>query len=85
MAQELTFGGKAVGLTFNPSNNEDVQHIKEKGADFIDSFIPAGGRFPADMNGEVIAMKKLAQRAAQEASMWAVKAETWEPVKEEEK
>jgi hypothetical protein len=35
-SQELTFGEKAVGLTFNPSNNPAVQAIKEKFADVID-------------------------------------------------
>ena len=36
MEIELTFGEKAVGLTFNPSNNEDVQELKELYAKIID-------------------------------------------------
>lgn len=78
MDNELTFGGKAVGLTFNPGKSLEVDHIKMQAANFIDSFHPVDGKFPEGTDGEVIAMKKLALRAAQEAQMWAVKAVTWE-------
>lgn len=82
---DLTFGGRAVGLTFNPGNNEEVDRIKKSAANFIDEVcgpsaeklqIPIGLN-PTGDDGEVIAMRKLAQRAAQEAQMWAVKAATW--------
>lgn len=77
--KELTFGGKAVGLSFNPSGNTEVQYIKEQGANFIDSFCgPNGELLDFKTNPEAAAMRKLAQRAAQEAQMWAVKAATWE-------
>lgn len=76
--EELTFGGKAVGVGFNPSGNDGVDQIKAKAADFIDAFCGGGGEQLKNVDGEVIAMRKLAQRKAQEASMWAVKAETWE-------
>jgi hypothetical protein len=78
---DLTHGSKAVGITFNPGKNTEVNDIKTKAAAFIDSFTGeaaeklAGAKSAAQ--GEVIAMRKLAQRAAQEASMWAVKAATW--------
>lgn len=36
MEKELTFWEKAVWLTFNPSNNEDVQEVKELYAKIID-------------------------------------------------
>lgn len=74
---ELTFGGKAVGLTFNPSNNADVDAIKKTAANFIDQICGPSGEKLTDTDGEVIAMRKLALRAAQEAQMWAVKAATW--------
>lgn len=77
MEQDTTFGGKAVGINLNPGQNEAVDIIKRAAANFIDSFHPADGKFQAEVDGEVIAMKKLALRAAQEAQMWAVKAETW--------
>lgn len=34
--RELTFGEKAVGLTFNPSNDPKVQKVKELYAEIID-------------------------------------------------
>lgn len=34
--EELTFGQKAVGLTFNPSGNEKVDKVKQSFADIID-------------------------------------------------
>lgn len=34
--KELTFGQKAVGLTFNPSGNEKVTQCKQAFADLID-------------------------------------------------
>lgn len=34
--EELTFGQKAVGLTFNPSGNPAVTDIKQRYADLID-------------------------------------------------
>lgn len=73
-AGKQTFGMTAVGASFNPSKNENVDKIKQTAADFIDSF---HGLQDEASDGEVIAMYKLAQRAAQEAQMWAVKAVTW--------
>ena len=34
--RELTFGEKAVGITFNPSGDEKVQKVKELYAQIID-------------------------------------------------
>lgn len=75
--QELTFGGKAVGLTFNPSKNEEVDTIKKEAANFIDAVCGSSGEDLQASDGEVVAMRKLALRKAQEAQMWAVKAATW--------
>lgn len=36
MNRELTFGEKLVGITFNPSNNEKVDRIKEICAELAD-------------------------------------------------
>lgn len=75
---DLTFGGKAVGLSFNPSQNEEVDAIKKSAANFIDEVCgPSGEKLDFKANPEAAAMRKLAQRAAQEAQMWAVKAATW--------
>lgn len=74
----LTFGGKSVGVTFNPSNDPEVTAIKAQAANFIDEVCgPSGEKLDFKANTEAAAMRKLAQRAAQEASMWAVKAATW--------
>lgn len=77
---DLTFGGKAVGLSFNPSQNEEVDEIKKSAANFIDVICgPSGEKldFGQGKDNEAAAMRKLAERAAQEAQMWAVKAATW--------
>lgn len=72
--REMTFGEKAVGLTFNPSNNEAVQQLKEKAAAFIDN---CDGFRNATDDGEVKRMLSVAITEAQTAQMWAVKAVTW--------
>jgi hypothetical protein len=69
----LTFGQRAVGLTFNPSNNSDVDAIKEQFAQIIDTLNALRG--PAD--SEVARMLSIAITDAQTAQMWAVKAVTW--------
>lgn len=83
--QELTYGGKAAAVRFNPSVVPEVDRIKAKAASFIDEIVGSTGHkiLPelqeagTKLDGEVVAMRKLALRAAQEASMWAVKAATW--------
>lgn len=83
--QELTFGGKAAAVSFNPSSVPEVDEIKTAAANFIDAIVaPDGKKILAELqesgtklDGEVVAMRKLALRKAQEASMWAVKAATW--------
>lgn len=74
---DLTFGGKAVGLAFNPGNNEEVDRIKKASAEFID-VVCGVSHEKIDTPSEATAMRKLALRAAQEAQMWAVKAATWQ-------
>lgn len=77
--RELTFGEKAVGLTFNPSNNPTVQDLKEKAAVFIDACQTIrAAQSQQDSNGKEIArMASVAITEAQTAQMWAVKAATW--------
>lgn len=71
--QELTFGQKAVGLTFNPSNDPTVQKIKELYAEIIDLCNEARG---TDRT-EKARLYSVAITEAQGAQMWAVKAATW--------
>jgi len=71
----LTFGQKAVGVTFNPSNNSKVDEIKGKFADVIDTLNDLRNEAPGS---EVARMLSVAITEAQTAQMWAVKAVTWD-------
>lgn len=70
----LTFGEKAVGLTFNPSGDERVLECKHAFADIIDALHAL--RTTAGP-GEVSRLASVAITEAQTAQMWAVKALTW--------
>ena len=72
--RELTFGEKAAGVTFNPSNNENVQNIKQHFADIIDLL---NGFKEGTQDGEIKRMLSVAITETQTAQMWAVKAVTW--------
>lgn len=78
-SRQLTYGEKAVGLTFNPGKNPEVEGVKRLAADLIDK-IYDGQVAPTDAvrNGEAVAQAKLAIRSIQEGQMWAVKAITWQ-------
>lgn len=72
--QDLTYGGRAVGLTFNPSNDSKVQEIKELYANIIDLL----NNLPVEAGpSEKMRLIKIAITEAQGAQMWAVKAITW--------
>lgn len=73
--RELTFGEKAVGLSFNPGNNPKVEEIKQAFAKVID--IINDMRAPESGSGEIKRMCSVAITEAQTAQMWAVKAATW--------
>lgn len=70
---DQTEGEKVVGLTFNPSNNKDVQEIKELCAKLLDKIeaLPVG---PDPFHPE---LKKHAKLLALDAQMAAVKAATY--------
>lgn len=72
--RELTFGEKAVGLTFNPSNDDAVHYCKVEFAAVIERMNDL--RNSTD-NPEVKRMCSVAITEAQTAQMWAVKAITW--------
>jgi hypothetical protein len=74
-ARELTFGEKAVGLSFNPSNNAEVDQIKREFAKIIDTLHLR--RSSADTIPDQARMLSIAITEAQTAQMWAVKAVTW--------
>ncbi len=72
--REFSYGEKAVGLTFNPSNDPLVDAIKRGFASLIDEMnslrLRAG-------HGEQSRLASIAITEAQTAQMWAVKAATW--------
>jgi hypothetical protein len=72
--REMTYGEKAVGLTFNPSNSQEVDNCKKEFAAVIDRMNDL--RMQTD-NAEVKRMASVAITEAQTAQMWAVKAITW--------
>lgn len=73
--RELTFGERAVGITFNPGGHPLVNALKEKAAIYIDALDAARN---ATDNGEVKAQITIAIRYAQTSQMWGVKAVTWQ-------
>ena len=71
--RELTFGEKAVGLTFNPGGNEDVNEIKTLYAKIIDKINNLRG----EDRSEKARLLSVAITESQSAQMWAVKGITW--------
>ena len=73
--RELSFGEKAVGLTFNPGGHQAVNSIKTLSAALIDELNDM--RNSTD-SGEAKAQFTIAIRSIQEGQMWGVKAATWQ-------
>lgn len=72
----LTFGEKAVGITFNPGGNPKVESTKRLYADLIDHLDSLRtGQYP---NNQIDRMISIAITEAQTSQMWAVKAVTWQ-------
>lgn len=72
--RELTFGEKAVGLSFNPSGNHFVDDLKHQYAAVIDMLNSAREH---TNDPETVRLFSIAITEAQTAQMWAVKAATW--------
>lgn len=73
--RELTFGEKAVGLTFNPGGHPAVNDIKKLYAATIDYLDVQRG---LATSAEIKRMLSIAITEAQTSQMWAVKAVTWQ-------
>lgn len=72
--KKLTYGQKAVGLSFNPSGSDEVSECKQGFADLIDQMQV----LRANANGsEQGRLASIAITELQGAQMWAVKALTW--------
>lgn len=77
----LSFGEKAVGITFNPGGNEKVNRIKQEVANMID-FLHYEREEILKLNPtpdlrEQVRMLSVAITELQTGQMWAVKAITW--------
>lgn len=71
---ELTYGQKAVGVSFNPSQDPEVNKIKETTATAIDQMNDLRAKTTSP---EVKRLASVAITELQTAQMWAVKALTW--------
>lgn len=71
---ELSYGERAVGLTFNPSGDDAVAEAKRTCAKIIDQMHTLRGE---STDPEVKRMASVAITEIQTAQMWAVKALTW--------
>lgn len=69
----MTYGERAVGLTFNPSQDENVDKVKRLYAEIIDLC----NDLRRDDQTEMGRLFSIAITQAQSAQMWAVKAITW--------
>jgi hypothetical protein len=67
---ELTLGQKRVGVKFNPSENEDVRHLKDTASMFIDQI---EGLRTEGCTGEKHRLLSKAQTDIEVACMLAVK------------
>ena len=74
-ANNLTFGQKAVGVTFNPSNDPDVDELKRRFALIIDQCHMRRQSLMAGSDAH--RLWSIAITETQGAQMWAVKAATW--------
>ncbi len=75
----MTFGEKLAGISFNPSNDSDVDEVKNAAAKFMDSIHEAQEKMTAHVPIQSIPERLMeeAKIRALEAQMLAVKAITW--------
>lgn len=73
--RELTYGEQAVGLDFNPSQNEDVYKCKKAFAEEIDRLHTMRESLPGPSEKGRLISEAITQ--IQTAQMWAVKAIIW--------
>jgi hypothetical protein len=69
-----TYGQRAVGLSFNPSDNPLIDHTKVSVADLIDLMDRLRTNSGSAEQGR---LASIAITELQTAQMWAVKALTW--------
>ena len=74
-SNDLTFGQRAVGLKFNPSNDSEVDTCKQKFADLIDQMNDL--RNSVERGDETGRHASVAITMLEDAQSRAVKAITW--------
>lgn len=72
--RKLTFGQKAMGVSFNPSKDPLIDVIKQGYADLADLIDQESAKNPS---GEAKALYTLGLRELQKSQMLTVKAATW--------
>jgi hypothetical protein len=75
--REMTYGEKAVGLTFNPSGDPQVEVVKKLYAQIIDICNELKASAVNESNGEKARLLSVAITETQTAQMWAVKGVTY--------
>jgi hypothetical protein len=76
--RELSLGEMRVGINFNPGGNPNVNSLKQKAADFIDTCEGLRNRANTnpELGGEINRLISIAQTNMETAAMYAVKAAT---------
>ena len=77
MENNLTIGEQRVRTSFNPSQTNGVDVLKQKSAELINLCEDLKPKDGSMMSGEKARLISLAQTAYEEAAMWAVKAVTF--------
>lgn len=75
---QLSYGERAVGITFNPGGNPQVEDIKRKFADIIDMLHAMRNSDHVHVSPEKVRVISIAITNVQDAQMWAVKGITWQ-------
>lgn len=77
MEQELTFGQKAVGLTFNHGEGEIFEQVNQAKQTCANAIDQMHGIMVSEGRSERAALATIAYRKLQQAQMDMVKAITW--------
>lgn len=75
--KEQTFGEKAVGYSFNPSGNSEVNEVKKKFSELIDKMNDFRNEKNPSLSQEAKRHASIAITEMESAQMRAVKALTW--------
>lgn len=74
--QELTFGEKAMGVSCNPSNNPEVDRIKQKYAEIADILNDFRNEPNKSLSSDAKRLASVALTELQTSKMWAIAAVT---------